>query len=390
MRPERFERIAWILVALQLLLAACGSGGGGGDAASGRFASEGAYVQDVRMTQATIAVLTEGETTFAVELYEETDEAGSGPAREPARVVTEPDAPTVHQLTLEGLEPDTRYWYIVRDVTGYVVGEGSLSTAPPSGTRAITFAVLGDSGAIERGRQGAVVQRILAHGEVDLVLHTGDLVYPQGERQHYRAAFFVPFAPLIANVPFYACIGNHDAATEAAAPLLEVFHLPTNDLDGSERFYSFEYGSVHFVCLDTSTSDLSPDGAQARWLDSDLASATAPWKIVFFHKSPFSEALHGDNRDVQNAFVPVFETYGVDMVFTGHDHNYQRFKPIGGIHYVVTGGGGKDLRGVHLTDDLLAAEVAYHFVYVTVDATSLQLQAVDVSGVIIDALELTR
>ncbi len=379
---------AFLCAALHLTLSACG----GDDNASDPFASEGAYVQNVSTTAATIGVLTTREQAFAVELYEETDVASSAErTSEPAQTVVEEVAQTIHELDLIDLEPDTRYSYVVRDDAGNVVGQGVVSTAPVPGTRPISFAVLGDSGRADgAGLQGAVVGRILEHADHDLVIHTGDLVYPDGGRKQYREAFFVPFAPLIESTPFYASIGNHDSDTEDAAPLLEVFHLPTNDLDGSERFYSFDYGSVHFVCLDTSTSDLSPFGDQASWLERDLAAATAPWKVVFFHRSPFSEALHGDDREVQKAFVPIFETYGVDIVFTGHDHNYQRFKPRGGIHYVVTGGGGTKLRRVSLTDDLAAAQVAYHFVHVTVDDLSLRMEAVDVRGSIFDELELTR
>ena len=383
-------RRALLCAVLHLPLSACG-GGSGHDSAE-PFASDGAYVQDVGTTTATIGLLTVTEEVFAVELYEETggaaEEVGTP---KPAQAVVEEAAQTIHRLELVDLSPDTRYSYIVRDAEESVVGEGSFSTAPLPGTRAISFAVLGDSGRTDgRGRQGDVVRRILERAQHDLVIHTGDLVYPAGARGDYRVAFFIPFAPLLESTPFYASIGNHDAETEDAAPLLEVFHLPTNDADGSERFYSFDYGSVHFVCLDTDTSDLGPGGEQARWLDRDLAAAPAPWKVVFFHKSPFSEALHGDNREVQEAFVPIFERYAVDVVFTGHDHNYQRFKPIGGVHYVVTGGGGTNLRRVSMTDDLAAAEVAHHFVHVVVDEVSLRLAAVDVGGSILDELELAR
>ncbi len=379
---------AILCAALHLTLSACG----GDDDAFVPFASEAAYVQNVSMTSATIGVLTTREQAFAVELYEATGEASTGErSADPAQTVVEEVAQTIHELDLIDLAPDTRYSYVVRDQAGNVVGQGIFSTAPVPGTRPISFAVLGDSGWTGgTGLQGEVVRRILQHADHDLVIHTGDLVYPAGGRQQYREAFFVPFAPLIENTPFYPSIGNHDSGTESAAPLLEVFHLPANDVDGSERFYSFDYGSVHFVCLDTSTSDLSPGGDQARWLERDLVAAIAPWKVVFFHKSPFSEAVHGDNREVQEAFVPIFESYGVDIVFTGHDHNYQRFKPMGGIHYVVTGGGGAPVREVSLTDDLAAAEVAYHFVHVTVDELSLSLKAVDVRGSILDELELER
>lgn len=389
-RMTRVGSRALLCAVLHLTLTACG----GSDDGSDPFASEGAYIQNVSTTAATIAVLTETEQAFAVELFEDTGDDGDAAQAlrsEPVQTVAEEAAKTIHQLDLVDLEPDKSYSYIVRDGAGRIVGEGKLSTAPPPGTRAISFGVLGDSGRTDgRGRQGDVVKRIVEHADHDLVIHTGDLVYPEGERKDYREAFFVPFAPLIENTPFYPSIGNHDVRADDAAPLLEAFHLPTNDADGSERFYSFDYGSVHFVCLDTSTSDLSPGGEQASWLDRDLAAATAPWKVVFFHKSPFSEALHGDDGEVQKAFVPIFESYGVDIVFTGHDHNYQRFKPKGGVHYVVTGGGGTKLRRVSRSDGLAAAEVAYHFVHVTVDATTLRLEAVDVGGTILDEMELVR
>ena len=158
---------AILCAALHLTLSACG---GDDDAfvPFAPFASEGAYVQNVSMTSATIGVLTTREEAFAVELYEATDEVSAGePSVDPAQTVVEEVAQTIHELDLTDLAPDARYSYVVRDHAGNVVGQGIFSTAPVPGTRPISFAVLGDSGRADgTGLQGEVVRSILQHADL--------------------------------------------------------------------------------------------------------------------------------------------------------------------------------------------------------------------------------
>ena len=109
-----------------------------------------------------------------------------------------------------------------------------------------------------------------------------------------------------------------------------------------ELYYSFDWGNVHFVGLDTELT--GPE--QAAWLDADLAATDKPWKIVFGHKPPYSSGEHGSDGAFRNHFVPLIEKHGVQLVLNGHEHDYERTRPIENVTYVVTGGGGRHLRSV--------------------------------------------
>ncbi|MGH7151457.1 MAG: metallophosphoesterase family protein, partial [Planctomycetota bacterium] len=157
--------------------------------------------------------------------------------------------------------------------------------------------------------------------------------------------------------PFYLALGNHDYDTECAEPYLDAFCLPASGA-GGERYYSFDRGGVHFVSVDSETVEDLPSGcssdpafeAQLAWLDADLAASTAWWKVVFLHRSPYSDSNHGNDATIQELLVPIFEARGVDLVLTAHDHCYQRFPPmlggvpaLGGVTFVVAGTGGAEL-----------------------------------------------
>src|SRR5204862_6055892 len=157
-------------------------------------------------------------------------------------------------------------------------------------------------------------------------------------------------------------IGNHDDRVTNAQAYRDVFVLPGNGAtasfpDHSERFYSFDYGPVHFVALDTETAFLDPARRQAQvdWLTADLAATAQGWTIVFFHRPPFgSGAEHRSDLTIRAAFAPIFEKYGVQPVLNGHNHGYERTVPIKTrpdpaaqpVVYIVTGGGGRPLHSV--------------------------------------------
>ncbi|MGH2652579.1 MAG: metallophosphoesterase family protein, partial [Actinomycetota bacterium] len=138
--------------------------------------------------------------------------------------------------------------------------------------------------------------------------------------------YFVPYAALLPERPFYLAIGNHDYDSGCAQPYLDNFCLPAS-APGGERYYSFDRGNVHFVSADSNTIGGLPSGctsnpafaAQLGWLDADLAASTAKWKIAFFHHPPYSDSNHGNNDDVQASFVPIFEARKLDLALAGHD-----------------------------------------------------------------------
>ena len=181
--------------------------------------------------------------------------------------------------------------------------------------------------------------------------------------------------------------GNHEYGTEDAAPFREAFVLPENGApDGVERWYSYDWGDVHLVALDSERVG----AAQAAWLDADLDATRLPWTIVYFHRPPFSSGDHGSDDNVRRWFVPLFVKHHVPLVLTAHDHDYERTKPIDGVTYVVSGGGGRGTRAVGQSAFTAFAESVCHFVYVEVVDQTLTLHAIDGVGQEFDSVLLSR
>lgn len=389
-----------------LLLALCGLSllGCSRDHAS---LAAGPYVQDVTTASAIVAAISDGETTYRVRWGEAGGELSSE--------VKDADPARLHGLQLDGLQPGRRYDYRLENAEGGVIGTGQITTAPLDSSADCHFLVLGDSGGTDEdederplvaesqgvlsqlsgssgdeNRQGDVARAMQGRG-ADLVLHLGDVVYPAGEREDYPEGYFRPFAELIRDVPVYATLGNHDVKTENGAPFLENFYAPRGGPDAEGRTYSFDWGVVHFTCLDVVSSDYGPGSAQGRWLAQDLARSAARWKVVFFHYPPFSPEGKG-NTGVRADLLPLLEEGRVDLVLSGHDHAYARFTPRHGTLFVVSGGGGKNLRQISGDDQLAMdyAESVFHFLDVRASGTTLELTAIDAAGNAFDHLALLK
>jgi len=311
---------------------------------------------------------------------------------------------TEHVFTLTGLDADTKYDYTLEH-DGVVASDGHwLRTAPADGSGSVRFVVVGDCGA------GTDAQRDVAAGmllsDPDLVLMTGDIVYDNGEEEKLDEAYFKPYRSLLQCVPFYPAIGNHDVRTDNATPLLNSVYLPHNAADGSERCYSFDRGPVHFVALN-STEDVSQGSMQGDWFAADLAANTRAWTIVYLHHPPYSSSVHGSDLTVRAALVPHCDRYGVDLVFAGHEHVYERTHVLAksvvvdsdpegnyvdpsGTVFVVTGGGGKSLYKAGRSEFTAESVSAYHHVVVEITGGVLQLRAIDTQGTVLDTMTITK
>jgi 3',5'-cyclic AMP phosphodiesterase CpdA len=219
----------------------------------------------------------------------------------------------------------------------------------------------------------------------DFVLLAGDLAYDSGRRDELEANVFDVYGEMMGQVPFFPASGNHDYATEDAAPFREAFALFENGgEEGRERWYSFDWGPVHVAVLDTE----QVSATQASWLDADLAASDRPFEIVLLHRPPYSSGSHGSDGAVQSTFVPIFVEHGVDLVLAGHDHDYERTHPIYGVTYVVTGGGGRGTRDVGDSEFTAYSVQVAHFVHVTVEPTRMRLVAIDALGEPFDEVEI--
>ncbi len=161
------------------------------------------------------------------------------------------------------------------------------------------------------------------HAAGELLLALGDNAYESGTEQEFQDRMFTPMAALLRQVPLFPSLGNHEYVTNQGQPYLDNFYLPANNPAGTERYYSFDWGPVHFVALDSNCAIglASPDrctlAAQKSWVAQDLAATRQPWKVVFFHHPPWSSGEHGSQLTMRREFGPLFEQYGVDLVLTG-------------------------------------------------------------------------
>lgn len=270
--------------------------------------------------------------------------------------------------------------------------------------KGVEFMVFGDSGT------GSFSQRILAKEMFDLrpsyIFHTGDIAYPSGTAKQLKENFSEIYRKILLSSKFYPSPGNHDYINDNLDPYLKLFNPPkvAASLDGQGRYYSVDLNNVHLVSLDTNISldvvseDRSDD--MLDWLEKDLSQAPkSKWIIVFFHHSPYtSGTTHGEDKRVQELIVPILEKYNVNLVFSGHEHNYERTCLMlrgkcgeQGITYIVTGGGGADLYEFGKPKPYsIARSVSHHFVVFNTNKCELQARAINLEGVIIDSFTLNR
>jgi hypothetical protein len=286
---------------------------------------------------------------------------------------------------LRPLTPATIYCYDVQGGSAASARLGFRTAPAPASGATVRFLAFGDSGG--GGSDQIALRDQMATVPFDLIIHTGDIAYENGTRVEFQENFFKPYADYLQYFPVFPASGNHEYATDDAAPFREAFVLPENGgPEGKERWYSFDWGDVHFVALDTEKSG----PVQAAWLDADLTANTRPWTIVYGHKPPFSSGEHGSDAGFQTSFVPLLEKHHVPLVLNGHDHDYERTKPQNGVTYVVTGGGGVGVRSVGSSPFTAVSDAVIHFVYVTVSGDQLALHAIDGLGHEFDSLVLHR
>jgi acid phosphatase type 7 len=283
---------------------------------------------------------------------------------------------------VDSLAPGQIYCYSLWNGGEQLTMPAGFRTAPSADSpEPIRFLALGDSGGGGSDQYALLEQMHTV--PYDLMLHTGDIAYDNGSITQFDDNVFGVYADLFRSIPFFPAAGNHDYETMQGAPFREVFALPG---DSGEQWYSFDWGRVHFVALDTEASY----SQQAEWLDRDLASSSAPWKIVYLHRPMYSSGTHGSDEGLRKTLAPVLERHRVQLVLAGHDHNYERTTPQRGTTHVVTGGGGVGTRSVGTSSFTAFSEDVIHFVYAEIGVDELVLYAIDGTGKEFDAVVIPR
>jgi 3',5'-cyclic AMP phosphodiesterase CpdA len=273
-------------------------------------------------------------------------------------------------------------------VGGLLLGREAWSQrlAPASSTDSLHWLAVADTGG-GNAEQREVGERMAAVNRVrplDLVVLGGDNIYPNGDIAQVREKFTDPYKGLLnAGVPFHAVLGNHDIRTANGDPQIA---YPPFGMKG--RWYTLRKGPVEFFMIDT---NINTDwGRQRPWLREALAASTAPWKVVVGHHPIYSSGYYGNDEAARDRLATLFRSAGVQLYINGHDHNYERSKPINGTTYLVVGGGGAYLRPIEPGPNSARAISVHSFAELTAGKDSLEIQAWDAGGRSIDRAVLDR
>ena len=253
----------------------------------------------------------------------------------------------------------------------------------PNRPGSLKFAAIGDNGTGDQPEYDVAQQMDLWHRrfEFDMVIMLGDNMYGSQRAADFVQKFERPFRPLLdAGVKFYASLGNHDNASNDT---YKFFNM------GGARYYTYARGNARFFVLDTN----SLDATQLAWIENALKNSPEQWKIAYFHHPLYSDGRrHGGEVELRVRLEPLFVKYGVNVVYSGHDHIYERIKPQKGIQYFVSGAGGELRRGDLKRSAATAAgfDQDRSFMLNEIDGDDLFFQVVSRTGETVDQGVLHR
>jgi 3',5'-cyclic AMP phosphodiesterase CpdA len=262
----------------------------------------------------------------------------------------------------------------------------AAETPMPNKEGTLKFAVLGDFGTATRGQFEMAAEMVRVHKRFpyEFVVTVGDNIYGSERPQDFARKFEIPYKPLLdAGVKFYASLGNHDGREQA--------HYKLFNMEGKE-YYSMKPSKQNVKFFALETTYLKPE--QVQWLEKELAGSREDWKIPYFHHPPYSSGeRHGSHGTIRETLEPLFLKYNVSVVFTGHDHFYERTKPQQGIVYFVVGAGGS-LRSGNIDRNSPLTEKGndtdYSFLIAEIDGDDMYFNAITRAGTVIDSGKITR
>ncbi len=303
----------------------------------------------------------------------------------------------LHQAQVTGLAPGKAYQYRC-GTSGDWSPTRSFATAA-KGVVNYRWAAHGDSRTSDSNR--AKVRALMQTRKPLFSIHTGDFV-SDGRKQYQWDTFFSTMEPLYAFSPMMGSLGNHEYKSSNYFDQMG-FPAYTPKVAGlqEEIFYSFDYGSTHFIALSTEHSPSATD-QQAVWLKKDLIKAAKNpnirFIVAFGHRPPYSSGSHGSYTSAQKAWGHIFESFGVDVTFWGHDHTYERSKPLfqgkvvnkGGVTYIVTGGAGAPLYTAKGAYHTAKSKSFYHFIDANVQGAQMKLDSLGLDGKVFDTLVINK
>ena len=308
---------------------------------------------------------------------------------------------TMHEVVIEGLKPETKYfWRVVsRQESGEeLISEHATFKTNVHDSTAFSFVLFSDS-----QNNPAVWGKVSTLGWLErpnFALHAGDLVDRGGHMPDWLIDFFPPAQDLMTRVPMYTILGNHE---DDDPNYYRYFHNPP-----PEYYYTFTYGNAQFFLLDTNRP-VTEGSEQYNWLEQELAKSTATWKLVVHHHPPYSseENDHGNSWVGSTSYgtharnlVPLYEHYGVDFCLFGHVHMYERTWPLlegrvnqkNGVVYINAGGAGGGLEQFAPTRSWFTAKAksVHHYGYFAIHDNMLIFQAIDEDGHMFDGFQLEK
>lgn len=254
----------------------------------------------------------------------------------------------------------------------------------PNVDGSVKFLAIGDTGtgSKQQWELAAIMEEYRRIFPYEFVLMVGDNMYGGEKAADFKVKFEDVYKPLLdQGVKFYASLGNHDESNQR---MYDLFNM------GGEEYYRFKKGGVSFYALNSNYMDKR----QLKWIQDELGKDGSEWKIAFFHHPPYSSgAKHGSSVDLRKVLEPIFVSKGVDAVFTGHEHFYERIRPQKDIFYFITGAGGKLRKGDIKDRSPLTAKAFdqdMSFMLVEIHKKLMHFQVISRTGQTVDSGALLR
>jgi predicted phosphodiesterase len=277
----------------------------------------------------------------------------------------------------------TRFVIALALLFGAIGALAAQDVSLPNQPDSLKFAIIGDSGTGSSSQYKVAEKLIAARAKFpyEFVLMMGDNLYSGSGPKDYKKKFEEPYKALLdSGLKFYAALGNHDNTDERNYKLFNM---------GGQRYYTFKpRNGVRIFALDSNYMDQP----QLQWLEKELTASGSDWKICFFHHPLYSSGMHGSDIPLRDQLEPLFLKHGVDVVFSGHEHFYERIKPQKGIYYFTSGGAAKLREGDVNKTDLTAKsfDTGYHFMLIELAKDALHFQAISDQGKTVDSGTLHR